>query len=471
MPKKYHIHTKETAPRYHPVGKYATVEFRENCAGSCRQCVKKKCVYNIFSENVLHMSAMQEPEYLYTCMSCFRCIQECTKGIFSRTINPEYRSLGDDYWRADILHRLWYQAHMGKIPVSGAGYRGPFVAAGFDSMWTDMSEIVRPTRDGIHGREYINTCFELSRRITPLKFNDDMSLASRVPEILEVPMPLLFQLPTNLIVNDDVLLSAAKAARMLSTLLFIRPEQYTDALAPYVDLLIPCLTVDNYQDHRSLLRQAQAVELADSPGVENVLAELRELQPDVSLLVGLPADGRAADRAVELVQADVDSVHITADHHGREVSGDNPRFLKEVIREVHLKLVERSLRQRINLVFAGGIAMAEHMAKAVICGADGVAIDTILLVALECRLCYRCTKGLSCPVALDKPFDTDWAAQRIVNLVGAWHSQLIEVMGAMGIREVRRLRGEVGRSMWFEDLEREHFGPIFGERKVAGLGV
>ena len=24
-------------------------------------------------------------------------------------------------------------------------------------MWTDMSEIVRPTRDGIHGREYIST--------------------------------------------------------------------------------------------------------------------------------------------------------------------------------------------------------------------------------------------------------------------------------------------------------------------------
>ena len=66
MPKKYHIPVKETPPRMHPVGKYATIEFRENCAGSCRQCVKKKCVYDIFTENVLHMSAMKEPEYLYT---------------------------------------------------------------------------------------------------------------------------------------------------------------------------------------------------------------------------------------------------------------------------------------------------------------------------------------------------------------------------------------------------------------------
>jgi ferredoxin len=434
-------------------------------------CVKKKCVYNIFSENVIHLSAMDEPEYLYTCMSCFRCIQECTKGIFSRTINPDYRSLGDDYWRPEILHRLWYQAHLGKIPVSGAGYRGPFVSVGFDSMWTDMSEIVRPTRDGIHGREYINTCFELNRRVAPLKFNADLTLATRAPSILEVPLPLLFQPPAHLIANDHILLSAAKAAQEAGTLMFVPAENYTQALTPYAPHLIPCLTVDNYKENRSLIAQSRAIELADGPGIDKVIAELRTSQPETVIVVGMPADARAADRAVELARADVDSLHFTADNHGKEIGSDDPRFLKELIREVHLKLVDQSLRQKINLVFAGGIAMAEHMAKAVICGADGVAIDTILLVALECRVCYRCTKGLSCPVTLDEEFDTDWAARRIVNLVGAWHSQLIEVMGAMGIREVRRLRGEVGRSMWFEDLEHEHFGPIFGERKVAGLGV
>jgi hypothetical protein len=30
----------------------------------------------------------------------------------------------------------------------------------------------------------------------------------------------------------------------------------------------------------------------------------------------------------------------------------------------------------------------------------------------------------------------------------------------MGIREVRRLRGEMGRAMFFEDLEREIFLPL-----------
>jgi ferredoxin len=470
MPKKYQIHTRTAPPRFHPVGKYTTVEFRENCAGSCRQCVKKKCVYNIFKENMLHVSAMDEPEYLYTCMSCFRCVQECTRGIFSRTINPEYRTLGDAYWRADILHRLWYQSHLGKIPVSGAGYRGAFAGHGFDSMWTDMSEIVRPTRDGIHGREYINTCFELSRRVTRLKFNADMSLASEVPPILELPLPLLFRLHPDLMVNEHVLLPLAMAARELGTLMFVDPKDVTEALAPYADSLIPCLTRDNVGDHAQMIRSSRAVELVDAPGIEKVLDAVRAVSPDIIILVGLPLDGRAANRAAELAPTGVDTLHFFADEHGNELNAEQPRFLKEMIREVHLNLVDETTRNNINLLFSGGIAMAEHMAKAIICGADAVTVDHALLIALECRLCGRCRQGLSCPVKLDEPFDAHWGRDRVVNLVGAFQGQLLELMGAMGIREARRLRGEVGRSMWFEDLERDHFGPIFGERKVSGLG-
>ena len=95
MPVKYHIPIKTTSPRFNPVGKYATVEFREDCAGSCRECVKKKCVYGIFKNNYLHMSTMGEPEYLYACHSCFRCVQECTRGVFFAwipcTVTVQYR--------------------------------------------------------------------------------------------------------------------------------------------------------------------------------------------------------------------------------------------------------------------------------------------------------------------------------------------------------------------------------------------
>jgi len=131
MPKKYSIEPKNANPRFPPVGKFGTVEFREDCAGCCSPCVKKKCVYGIFKDNSTHWSTMTEPEYLYTCKGCYQCVQNCTKGTISMSINPEYRSLGDSYWTPGIISSTWAQAHTGKIPVTGAGYRGPFVGEGF----------------------------------------------------------------------------------------------------------------------------------------------------------------------------------------------------------------------------------------------------------------------------------------------------------------------------------------------------
>jgi len=135
------------------------------------------------------------------------------------------------------------------------------------------------------------------------------------------------------------------------------------------------------------------------------------------------------------------------------------RAMRDAIRSVHRELLEHGIRDEITLLVSGGIAMAEHVAKAILCGADGVVIDFPILIALECRMCRRCTKGLSCPVEIEKA-PSDWVAKRVVNLFGAWHNQLLEVMGAMGIRDARRLRGETGRAMFFEDLDRATFGSM-----------
>ena len=126
-------------------------------------------------------------------------------------------------------------------------------------------------------------------------------------------------------------------------------------------------------------------------------------------------------------------------------------------------------RDLVTLIAASGITQAEHVAKAVICGADLVAIDLPLLVAMECRLCGECERGELCQIDLEA-VELDFAVRRIVNLLGAWHQQLVEVLGAMGIREMRRLRGETGRCMFFEDLERETFGRLFGTRKDGDGG-
>ena len=56
----------------------------------------------------------------------------------------------------------------------------------------------------------------------------------------------------------------------------------------------------------------------------------------------------------------------------------------------------------------------------------------------------------------------EWGVRRLKNLMASWRDQLLEVMGAMGLREVQRLRGEMGRAMFQKDLEREAFEGISG---------
>ena len=64
-------------------------------------------------------------------------------------------------------------------------------------------------------------------------------------------------------------------------------------------------------------------------------------------------------------------------------------------------LVERwGHRKWITLIAGGGIALAEHMAKAIICGADLVSIDLPLMIAQECHLCDHCEPGMPCPARL-----------------------------------------------------------------------
>jgi hypothetical protein len=95
-------------------------------------------------------------------------------------------------------------------------------------------------------------------------------------------------------------------------------------------------------------------------------------------------------------------------------------------------------------------------------------MDLPLLIALGVRLYEEPEKIVVFPEGMEKiPVRT--VMQRMVNLIGAWHSQLLEVMGAMGIREARRLRGETGRAIFFEDIDNETFGKIFKKRETTNV--
>jgi hypothetical protein len=462
MPAKYHIKTVGTAGRFRRVGKYASVDLREDCS-RCTNCVKPRCVYDTYRKDAAHA---RDPESsvqpLYDCRACFSCVQGCTKGLLSLCVNPEFLALGDDYFTPTILDSTWKQADTGRVPVSGAGYRGRFHGPGFDSIWTDMSEIVRPTRDGIHGREYISTSVDVGTKPMRLRFGDNGELLGEVANLIELPIPAVLDIPpweTTSLHLTEARLVAAAALHTLAIVPWSEIEQVPAARRVHT---VPLITAIQAAAVEALLERVRMVEIIDGPLALTAAIGLLNDHPETIVALRTPLGPANQARIVECARAGVKVFHLAADLYGREYGVVSPRHVKDVLREIHGGLVAAGIRDEVTLIVGGGIALAEHMAKAIICGADLVALDTALLVALGCRVCHGSDSSAShdcCPAEIGQS-DTGYAAQRLVNLVGAWHSQLIEVLGAMGIREVRRLRGEVGRAIFMEDIEREAFGDL-----------
>jgi len=467
VPAKYHIHTEPAPPRVRPVGKLGVVDWKEDCA-SCHNCVKRSCVYRFYgNESDRLRNENGYLDYIYQCKGCLTCIQNCTKNILTRVVNPEFKRLGDDCFNGDMILSTWYQAETGAIPVSGAGYGGKFSGPGFDSMWTDMSEIVRPTRDGIHGREYINTSVDIGRKLPNLEFENGEPVVSP-PPLLETPVPVMFDVLPEQFNRGPIVNWVIEAASKIGFLAMVRGKDCGTLSAESITGVVPLLDSPE-SDSNPAFERARMIAVPDGPEVLQTVSALKTGVPGRIVCVRVPATADVAERVRRLAGEGVEVLNIVFDSRGRELDSPRPRHMRDMIREIHQALTKDSIRDELTVMSSGGVVMAEHVAKAVICGVDLVAIDLPLMVALECRQCGECARDELCPIDVESA-DPEYAVRRIVNLMGAWHNQLLEMMGAMGIREARRLRGETGRCMFFDDLERNTFGKLFGKRN-AGIGA
>jgi glutamate synthase domain-containing protein 2 len=375
---------------------------------------------------------------------------------------------GDDYWTAEVITQTWFQAETGRIPISGAGYGGKFAGQGFDGIWLDMSEIVRPTRDGIHGREAISTTVDLGRLLPALSFDRGGSLVSSLPPLVGLTLPVLFNPLPFPLPGRGAVRALALAADRLGTLALLEPGDWDADLVGIdnrVALRLAAADFDAWLDPatgsgRALPGDASLLELEDEPGATARWESAAARWPETVIAVRLALGPDAAPEAEALARAGVGVIHLYADEVGQDTAG---RPLPDALREVHLHLVEQALRDQVTLIVSGGIAAAEHVAKAIACGADAVAIDFVPLMAWGCAL--WADRG-QCPVETQE-LDDAWGAQRLINLMVAWRDQLLEALGAMGMREVRRLRGESGRLIFHAQQERRFKELLGGTAPVS----
>ena len=446
---RYHITVKEAPPKIKLPPKFRVNRYN-NCTNA-QECTQA-CIYDV--HELTEDGQIAEPNQ-DLCRGCYMCVLKCPKGAISIGINPEFEKLGNSYFSSDRIKTIYFEAETGRVPVSGAGYTGPFAGEGFDSMWFDFSEIVRPTRDGIHGREYISTSVDLGRRLQSLKFDKNQKLVSSVPKIIEIPIPIIFDAPLSCETGRNLQLALAKAATRLKTFAIVKASEYSPDLDRYKANLIPRIKSDEIDEFEDLVKTSQIVEIEFmDDDIRDQLKKVKATNPSALVSFYLPYDKEAPERADAVAKIGGDIVHLHVDDEAVE---RDPEIIKGAIRSVHSYLVDKRNRDKVTLISSGGIAEAAHVPKSIILGVNAVAVGIAYQIALGCKVCYRDRHSRDCPMSLEDG-DVELATQRITNLMGAWRDQLLEVLGGMGLREVRRQTGEVGRAMFYEDLEAKIFG-------------
>ncbi len=416
--------------------------------GDMKVVLSRPCLYGVFFGPVGGFAPREQ-----FCVGCLRCTTEYPD-VVQILPHPEHQRLGDSFLTPQMAETIAQEARTGMVPVRGQGYRGPFGGSGWDGMWTDMSEIVRPTRDGIHGREFISTVVDIGARPAYLTFDEQGRPTGHTPHVLSISLPLLLDMPpVGVQAREELPPVWAQAAETVDSL----------ALLPLAAVLraglrgmhvAPVLKSTEMKALEGLDFTPRLLELDGWD--EAAFAALRARFPESVIAVRIPF---ASHDLRSLFEQGVRVFHLVADFHGRLADG---RFVMDGIREVHRTFVEAGLRDQVTLIGSGGVVMAEHVPKAIILGLDAVALDTPPLVALQARFEGECADRAASRFSLPPSFPAEWAVQRLVNLMGSWRDQLLEILGAMGLREVRRLRGEIGRAMFQSDLEREAFAEIEG---------
>lgn len=416
--------------------------------GNTQVVLSRPCLYGVFSGPV---GGFAPREHL--CVGCLRCATEYPEFV-QISPNPKRRYLGDSYLTPEHVETISYEARTGRVPVKGAGYRGHFGGEGWDGMWTDMSEIVRPTRDGIHGREFISTVVDVGPKPPFLTFDEQRRPKRLGQPILSLPIPVLFDLPPTQLRSERLLRILGAAAEKAETLLILSAEVIRE-FALFSPRIVPLITASELASLTDFPFEPRMVEL--DGWNENVRRQVQDRFPNSVICLRLGSVSK--QELLQNLRAGIRVFHLAANYHGR---GPDGRFVLDLIRETHSTLVGASCRDEVTLLGSGGIVAAEHVPKAILCGLDAVALETPLLVALQAQFLGECSDRALGRFRLPSTLEEDWGIQRVNNLLASWRDQLLEVLGAMGLREVRRLRGEIGRAMFQQDLEREAFSGIEG---------
>jgi hypothetical protein len=316
----------------------------------------------------------------------------------------------------------------------------------------DFSVIVRPSATAF---ARLSILMNLGRKPLFHLYNDASHIATNFPTI-DLAIPVVLEYPNIPAASPEKLASvfARTASREKTLCLMTLPEfaanfEKVKFFAASIGLKINAAdspifeSIANSPEALNAFCQIPLVLLnandapADLNAHELKLALLREIfSPNVQLGVWMNIHAgsdckEVARQTLDLAVAGVGIIYLKCEWNDELGYYDSA----DVLPEVYDQLYKNSAHSQVTLL-ANGIKSPADLGVAMMLGASAGVVDRAVVVAMNHAFPRLERDGHSLP-----DFDEEAGLQRVQNLFKSWHKQIREVLGAFGVRDIRRTVG------------------------------
>src|SRR4030043_1611831 len=184
-------------------------------------------------------------------------------------------------------------------------------------------------------------------------------------------------------------------------------------------------------------KTAICIKVSPSPHIEFIVAGLARIAKDNQMTIEVWLDG---PRGGTGAAPDI-------------IKGTMGRPMEYAIPICHEKLMDDALRDCVIFMGSGGFRTWGDVIKGVALGLDGVILGTADLVAIGCVRDRNCESGCRSGIPTIEPKmqllrDVDLNAQQIINFRAILQSQVARAVAALGMKDIRELRGQYPYIEW-----------------------